>query len=576
MFVEGDELAGYRIEALIGRGGMSEVYRAENPRLGNKVALKLLAPELADDDRFRERFIRESRTAAALEHPNVLPIYDAGSVDGVAYIAMRYVDGPDLRTVIDEGGPLPVERVLSIVKQIGGALDAAHERGLIHRDVKPGNIVIDEHVDGEPGGHAYLTDFGVAKHSLSQSGLTSTGQFVGTIDYIAPEQIEGKQVDRRTDVYSLACVLFECLAGAPPFTRESNVAMIYAHLLDPPPALTAQRPDLPPEVDAVLERGLAKSRDERYETCRALVADFRTAVSPEGETVTFSTPSNGSSTALAAPVLAQTPATATKLASEPPAALVAATVPAATAPAPTAASPPAAPPPLRADGTASAPPASFETAPTVHGRGGRSSRAVLLGVGVAVLALAGAAVAALMLTGGSSSALAAPSSLRASATGRSNVRLTWVAPAKGNADGYHVIRNGTRIASVHGTRYADGPLSASSAFVYTVRAFRGSDEGPASNRVTARITGETIVTTGDGKTITTQRPVRVKPVVTGPKPPPPPPGQTSPPTRPTSPPAPPAPTRPPQDSGPPTRPPPPVGPPTRPPPPPEPGPPARP
>ena len=573
MFVHGDELAGYRIEALIGQGGMSEVYRAENPRLGNKVALKLLAPQLAQDERFRERFLRESRVAAALEHPNVLPIYDAGEVDGVAYIAMRYVDGPDLRKLIDDEGPLPVDRTFSIVKQVGGALDCAHERGLIHRDVKPGNILIDEHVDGEIAGHAYLADFGVAKHNLSQSGLTSTGQFVGTIDYIAPEQIEGKQVDGRTDVYSLACVLFECLAGTPPFARDSNVAMIYAHLLDPPPAISEQRPELPPAADDVVARGLAKSRDERYETCRALVDDLRIALASDREPVVVPPPTNGSATVLAEPSTVDAP-TATVLAPERVAATVAAAGPDPTVPAPTAVLPPEPPRPLRTDETQDGQPlgpALFEPELASREGDGRPSRALIIGLAALALAIAGAAVAALTLTRGSSSALAAPSSLRASATGGSNVRLTWSAPAKGDVDGYHVIRNGNEIAAVAGTKYADGPLSESSAFVYIVRAFRGDDEGPSSNRAIARIQGDSIVTRVPG-----ERPIRT------PRSPstgtginrvhgvPPPLGKKP------SVPIPPAPTRPPPPGPPERSPPPPVGPPTRPPPPPPPGPPVRP
>jgi Protein kinase domain len=270
----GSQFAGYRIEALIGRGGMGELYQAENPRLGNKVALKLLAPELAEEHLFRERFVRESRLAASLNHPNVIPIFDAGEEGGLLYIAMRYVDGPDLKALLQRDGALPLERVLSIVGQVGSALDCGHQRGLIHRDVKPGNILLEEGGNGA-GGHVYLSDFGVAKHTLSRSGLTSTGQFVGTIDYIAPEQIEGKTLDGRADVYSLGCVLFEALTGTPPFDRESNVAMMYAHLLEPPPSLSERRPDLPGAVDEVVETALAKDPAQRYESCSLLVQSLR-------------------------------------------------------------------------------------------------------------------------------------------------------------------------------------------------------------------------------------------------------------------------------------------------------------
>jgi serine/threonine protein kinase len=271
----GVEFAGYRIEALLGRGGMSEVYRASNPRLGNHVAVKLLARELAEDKVFQERFVRESRLAASLNHPNVVPIFDAGESQGLPFIAMRYVDGPDLKQLIARDGPLPLEYATAILAQVAAALDAAHAKGLVHRDVKPGNILIDENsaTDGVP--HVYLSDFGVAKHSQSHSGLTSTGHFVGTIDYIAPEQIEGKPLDGTTDLYSLGCLLFECLAGVSPFDRDTDVAMIYAHLVDPPPPVSEKRPDLPAALDGVIAKALSKRPEDRYRTCRELVSAVR-------------------------------------------------------------------------------------------------------------------------------------------------------------------------------------------------------------------------------------------------------------------------------------------------------------
>ena len=271
---QGELFAGYLIEIALGRGGMSEVYRAKNPRLGNLVAIKMLAPELTEDALFRERFIRESQIAASLDHPNVIPIHDAGEENGVPYIAMRYVDGPDLAQLIQRD-LLPIEHTVSIVAQVASALDAAHERGLIHRDVKPANVLIDRYVGLDSVPHIYLSDFGIAKHTMSQSGLTSTGQFVGTIDYVAPEQIEGKQVDRRTDVYSLGCVLYECLTGVKPFQRDSNVAVMYAHLLEPPPRPSELRQETPAELDEVVAKAMAKSRDERYATCGELAAAAR-------------------------------------------------------------------------------------------------------------------------------------------------------------------------------------------------------------------------------------------------------------------------------------------------------------
>jgi Protein kinase domain len=273
----GTEFAGYRIEALLGRGGMSVVYRAENARLGNMVALKLLAEELADDESFRERFVRESRTAARLNHPNIVTIYDAGDEDGVLYIAMRYVQG-DLKQLLTRDGALPVANALGIVAQVGSALDAAHARGLLHRDVKPANILLD--ASSEPGGapHAYLADFGLTKHLESRSGITASGQFVGTIDYMSPEQIEGREVDGRTDIYSLGCVLFECLSGTTPFRRETEVAVLWAHMRDEPPPVSDVRPELPGAVDLVIARAVAKDPANRYSNGRELVDELRSAL----------------------------------------------------------------------------------------------------------------------------------------------------------------------------------------------------------------------------------------------------------------------------------------------------------
>jgi hypothetical protein len=272
----GTEFAGYRIESLLGRGGMSVVYRAENVRLGNKVALKLLAEALAEDESFRERFVRESRTAASLNHPNIVPIYDAGDWEGVLYIAMRWVDG-DLKAHLRREGPLAPDHAIAVAAQVGSALDVAHARGLLHRDVKPANILLEP---GEPGAPpiAYLADFGLTKHLESRSGITASGQFVGTIDYMSPEQIEGREVDARTDIYSLGCVIFESLAGATPFRRETEVAVLWAHMREDPPPLSELRSDLPRELDDVLAKAMAKAPEERYATCRDLVADLRRAL----------------------------------------------------------------------------------------------------------------------------------------------------------------------------------------------------------------------------------------------------------------------------------------------------------
>jgi serine/threonine-protein kinase len=273
----GRTVANYRVESEVGRGGMAVVFRAHDLRLDRTVALKLLAPELARNDTFRKRFTHESQVAAAIDHPHIVPVYDAGETDGVLYIAMRYVSGSDLRHLLDAHGALPVADAVRIAGQVASALDAAHEHGLVHRDVKPGNILIAEGTDRDHPEHVYLTDFGLTKKSLSLTGFTSVGQFVGTLDYVAPEQISGRPVDGRCDVYGLACVVFETLAGRPPFRREDDMALLWAHQYDEPPPPSAARPGLAPAVDAVFARALAKSPDERYDTCLDFVAALRAA-----------------------------------------------------------------------------------------------------------------------------------------------------------------------------------------------------------------------------------------------------------------------------------------------------------
>jgi serine/threonine protein kinase len=276
----GTQLAGYRIEAVIGRGGMSVVYLAEDIRLKRKVALKLLSPELAQSEKFRERFVRESELAASLDHPNIIPIFEAGEADGALYIAMRYVEGTDLGALIEREGGLEAERTLGLLAQAAGALDAAHARGLIHRDVKPGNMLIAAG-SGRPGQeHLYLSDFGVTKRSTSDSGITGTGQFVGTLDYAAPEQFEGRALDARTDVYSLGCVLYQCLTGEVPFQRDTQAALVYAHLMSAPPAVTERRPELPEGIDEVVATGMAKVPEKRYASAGDLVEAARKTVAP--------------------------------------------------------------------------------------------------------------------------------------------------------------------------------------------------------------------------------------------------------------------------------------------------------
>jgi predicted Ser/Thr protein kinase len=253
----GDLVAGYRIERQIGRGGMGVVYLAEQVRLRRYVALKLIVPELAEDDEFRRRFERESQLAASIDHPNVIPVYEAGEAEGVLFISMRYVEGHDLRAIIKAWGRLQPALAARLVAQLADALDAAHARGLVHRDVKPANVLVADE-------HAYLTDFGLTKHVSSSSGITHTGQWVGTLDYVAPEQISGGPLDARVDVYSLGCVLFEALTGRVPYPKDSDVAKMFAHMNEPPAAVSALVPDAGWGFDAVVARALAKAPEQRY------------------------------------------------------------------------------------------------------------------------------------------------------------------------------------------------------------------------------------------------------------------------------------------------------------------------
>src|SRR3954469_9715690 len=253
----GSVFAGHRIEAVAGRGGMGVVYVATHLALNRRVALKLIAPELGADESFRERFKQESMTAASIDHPNVIPIYHAGEEDGKLYITMRYVEGTDLREQIAARGKIAPAEVARIVSEVAAALDAAHARGLVHRDVKPANVLMGE------SGQAYLTDFGLTKHAGSASGLTKTGLFVGTLDYIAPEQLQGGEVDARVDVYALGCVLHQALTGKVPYPRDTEPAKIWAHMQEPPPSVVSD-PDVPDQFETVIRRAMAKTPDDRY------------------------------------------------------------------------------------------------------------------------------------------------------------------------------------------------------------------------------------------------------------------------------------------------------------------------
>src|SRR5918996_147610 len=275
----GAEVAGYRIAEQVGSGGMGVVYRAEEPGLGGRpVALKLLSPALAGDPGFRARFLREMRVAAAIDHPNIVPIYRAGDDRGLLYLAMRYVHASDLRRVLEAEGRLETGRALAILGQVARALDAAHARGLVHRDVKPGNILLAPPVlDGDPE-HVYLVDFGLARSDNDDRSIGGGGSFLGTPGYAAPEQAAGRPVDGRTDGYALGCVLYECLTGRPPFPDGSGEAVLLAHLEAAPPQVTTARPDLPPAIDQVVSRAMAKAPDDRFPSCRALVAAARQAL----------------------------------------------------------------------------------------------------------------------------------------------------------------------------------------------------------------------------------------------------------------------------------------------------------
>ena len=277
----GTEVAGYRIVEQAGSGGMGVVYRAEETGLGGRpVALKLLPAALAGDPDFRARFLREMRVAAAIDHPNIVPIYRAGEDRGRLYLAMRYVHASDLRRLLEAEGRLSPERALAILDQVARALDAAHARGLVHRDVKPGNILLAPPVFDGDAEHVYLVDFGLARSDSDDRSLGGGGSFLGTPRYAAPEQAAGRPVDGRTDGYALGCVLYECLTGQPPFPGGSGEAILLAHLEASPPRVTALRPDLSPAIDQVVARAMAKDPATRFPSCRALLTAARQALTP--------------------------------------------------------------------------------------------------------------------------------------------------------------------------------------------------------------------------------------------------------------------------------------------------------
>ena len=274
-FVAGREFAGHRIEGEIGRGGMGVVYRARHLALDRERALKVIAPTLSADPTFRERFQRESRLAASVEHPNVIPVHHAGEEGGVLYLSMRLVNGPDLGQVVEGGGRLPLRRAAELIAGVGAGLDAAHARGLIHRDVKPANVLVEGEREGE---RVFLTDFGISRLAAGGGTLTSSAGFIGSVDYVAPEQIEGEATDSRVDVYALGCLLHYAVTGQPPFPRDNDLAKLYAHANAPRPRPSESVPDLPPAVDDVVARAMAIRPEDRYATAGELVADLRRAV----------------------------------------------------------------------------------------------------------------------------------------------------------------------------------------------------------------------------------------------------------------------------------------------------------
>ena len=280
----GAVISGFKIDAELGEGGMSRVYRATQLDLQRRVALKVMAPHLAADPQYRARFLREARTAAGVDHPNVLPVYQAGEVEDMLWLAMRYVDGGDLRQLLERGMP-DRDRCLALLRQAAAGLDAAHRAGLVHRDVKPENVLLTSGTGSEPAGHAYLADFGLTKSVASSnqtgaSNITGAHEFLGTVAYAAPEQIEAGRLDHRVDIYALGCMLCECFTGEPPFSGETSIAALYAHLEREPPNVSDARPDLPPAIDDVVKRAMAKQPTDRFDTATELMTAAARALAP--------------------------------------------------------------------------------------------------------------------------------------------------------------------------------------------------------------------------------------------------------------------------------------------------------
>jgi serine/threonine protein kinase len=517
-------VAGYRVEERIGAGGMAVVFRAKDMGLGRTVALKILAPALTGDREFRDRFIRESRAAAAVDHPHIIPVYAAGEAEGVLYIAMRYVSSGDLRALIRRDGQQTAERASRLLSPLASALDAGHLAGLVHRDVKPANILID--TGARIADHPYLADFGLAKGSGSTAGLTGTGEFLGTLDYAAPEQISGKRPVPQTDQYALACAAFTMLTGVAPFPREEPMAVLWAHMSEPPPSVTALRPDLPRGIDQVLARAMAKTPEERYRTCGEFAEAFRTALgvgtmgigaySPTERTLglpslTFADPAT---TGAAGPG-AMPPPWLSVLAADLPASRVSPDWPVSASDWPVSAShtdtvtslPPGGGP--RHAGVRSEGPglAADIAAPGGRGGGARDKK-----VGLTRRRPAGrwkgrrraliiATVASVVVVGGGGALLAVhpwlqppvlrPAGLAVQGKTTSSLTIDWSAPATGPLpDTYEILSNGTQIGTVPGTttHYTASGLAPDSPYHFQVIAVRGGEQSPAS----LPLTGQTV------------------------------------------------------------------------------------
>ena len=534
-------VAGYRVEARIGAGGMAVVFRARDVGLGRTVALKILAPALAGDQEFRERFVRESRAAAAVDHPHIIPVYAAGEADGVLYIAMRYVPSGDLRELLRRDGKLTAERAARLLFPLASALDIGHLAGLVHRDVKPANILID--TANGVADHPYLADFGLAKGAASTAGMTGTGQFIGTLEYAAPEQISGRRAVPQTDQYALACAAFTMLAGAAPFPREEPTAVLWAHMSEPPPSVTALRPDLAQGIDQVIARAMAKTPEERYRTCAEFAEAFRTALgvgTTEFDAHSAELTPARTILASAPPAAADTPAPA----SAPPAipAVPAAALPAALL------SPNLPVPASYADTVTSLPPGratrqSGEHAPPAPGpdsaavlsaaeaspgpesvlvepaggkpaSGGGAEPASGGGAGNDTLQLAQpssadsrrrrrrapiiAAVAAVLAVGvllavhpWTHPPVLRPTGLAVQGETTGSLTIEWSGPATGPLpDKYEILRDGTVIGTAPGTAmsYTDSGLAPDSPYVYQVIAVRGGEQSPISQSLPGHTT----------------------------------------------------------------------------------------